>query len=145
MFGYFSYSSPSNSRPSSPASSTYSSYSISPLAISSSQSSTQTPSCAFPSWPRRSSLDGSVNGEASSYISDDDLFPEVFDDSESDCTPLASPCRSPPHNEGALISRSSVRDLLALKEQQPKKQRRSSRKSKSSSGKPMSPIQEVGE
>ncbi|KAL8365650.1 hypothetical protein RB595_004453 [Gaeumannomyces hyphopodioides] len=41
--------------------------------------------CAFPSWPRRSSLSESERGEerATSYLSDEDLFPsspDVFDD-----------------------------------------------------------------
>ncbi|EJT71914.1 hypothetical protein GGTG_11167 [Gaeumannomyces tritici R3-111a-1] len=42
-------------------------------------------SCAFPSWPRRSSLSESERGEerATSFLSDEDLFPsspDVFDD-----------------------------------------------------------------
>jgi hypothetical protein len=143
------------SSPGSSLYSSYSSYSIS--SIPSSDSSSQGSSCAFPSWPRRSSLDGSETQEANSFISDDDLFPEVFDENESDCTPITSPCRSPPHTtleELEIVSFTAVRNMLALhKELQPeKKQRRkrrssssSSRKSRSGLAKPMSPIQEAGE
>jgi hypothetical protein len=139
---------------SSPASSIYSTYSV--MSTSSSESNSRGPSCAYPSWPRRTSLNGSVVEEATSFISDDDLFPEVFDDNESDCTPIASPCRSPPQTtvrEAEIISFTTIREMLALeKELQPEKKRRkrrssssSSRKSRSGPAKQMSPILEAGE
>jgi hypothetical protein len=142
------------SSPGSSLYSSYSSYSISPTP--SSDSSSQGSSCAYPSWPRRSSLDGAVAQEPTSFISDDDLFPEVFDENDSDCTPIASPCRSPPRTtmeELEIVSFTAVRNMLALhKELQPEKKRRkrrssssSSRKSRSGPAKPMSPIQEAGE
>lgn len=139
---------------SSPASSIYSTYSVS--SASSGESSSQGPSCAYPSWPRRSSLNGALEEEPTSYISDNDLFPDVFDDNESDCTPIASPCRSPPQvtmREAEIISFTTVRNMLALqKELQPEKKKRkrrssssSSRRSRSGPAKQMSPILEVGE
>jgi hypothetical protein len=131
----------------SPTNSIYSIYSVSPT--SSSESTTQA-SCAYPSWPRRSSLSGSDDEErATSFISDDDLFPEVFDDSESDCTPVASPCQSPQNvmRETQLLSRSTVRDLVAMQQKAQKKRRSSSSSSRKSRrcSKPMSPIQEAVE
>ncbi len=140
------------SSPGSSLYSSYSSYSISPGP--SSNSSSQGSLCAYPSWPRRSSLDGAEVQEATSFISDDDLFPEVFDENESDCTPIASPCRSPPQTtmeELEVVSFTAVRNMLALHKEllpenkQRRKSRRSSRKSRSGHAKPMSPIQEAGE
>jgi hypothetical protein len=139
----------------SPASSIYSSYSMSSTS-SSRDPRPQSPSCAYPSWPRRSSLDGGVTDEPTSFISDDDLFPDVFDDNDSDCTPVASPCRSPPQTttrEVEIISFTTIRQMLALQKQlEPEKKRKkrrssssSSRKSRSGHAKPMSPIQETGE
>jgi hypothetical protein len=83
-------------------------------------------------------------------VSDDDLFPEVFDDSESDCTPMASPCQSPPQNmmrEAQLLSHSTVRELVAMQQKAQKKRRSSSSSSRKSRrcSKPMSPIQEAVE
>jgi len=115
------------------------------------------PSCAFPSWPRRSSLSG-IAEEPTSFISDDDLFPSVFDDESGDCSPLASPHRgtSPTATtrNGEVISGSVLRHLLALQQQQNQcylpstksKKKRSSKKSRASSvTKPMSVIAEVTE
>jgi len=140
----------------SPASSIYSSYSMSSTSSSSCDSRPQSPNCAYPSWPRRSSLSGGVTEEPTSFISDDDLFPDVFDDNESDCTPIASPCRSPPQTsmrEAEIISFTTIREMLAMQKQlegEKKKRKRrssssSSRKSKTGHAKTMSTIQEVGE
>lgn len=56
-------------------------------------------SCAFPSWPRRSSLSESDREERpTSYLSDDDLFlsdPFSDDDSQS-VSSASSTCASPP-------------------------------------------------
>lgn len=112
------------------------------------------PSCAYPSWPRRASLSGRAE-EATSFISDDDLFPDVFDDESGDCSPLATPYTATSPNvttrNGEPISGSVLRHLLAVQKQQqcyippakPKKKRSSSKKSKASSlTKPMSVIAE---
>lgn len=78
-------------------------------------------SCAYPSWPARSSLSGPsacdpyAHTAASSYISDDDLF-----DSADDTTPLASPkvvARQ-------VLDTAAIRDLL-LEESARKKTRKS--------------------
>ncbi|KAL2180116.1 uncharacterized protein P884DRAFT_193277 [Thermothelomyces heterothallicus CBS 202.75] len=57
------------------------------------------PECAYPSWPRRSSLgEGDSEERASSYITDDELFMDVFDDdacSVSSSQGSGSPARSP--------------------------------------------------
>lgn len=57
-------------------------------------------SCAFPSWPRRSSLSESERGEerATSYLSDEDLFPsspDVFDDDARSVSSSGSSAGSP--------------------------------------------------
>jgi hypothetical protein len=52
-------------------------------------------SCAFPSWPRRSSLDGEDQGRPTSFLSDDDLFlGDPFDDDVSSI-PSSSAASSP--------------------------------------------------
>ncbi|KHN99189.1 uncharacterized protein MAM_02887 [Metarhizium album ARSEF 1941] len=67
----------------------------------------QDSTCAFPSWPRRSSLSESEHEEprATSYLSDDDLFlSDAFDDevgsissSSSSSSPATIAVNSPPH------------------------------------------------
>ncbi|CZT02693.1 hypothetical protein WAI453_002170 [Rhynchosporium graminicola] len=150
---YFSFS------PSPPATS----YATAPMAIPSASSSRpQATSCAYPSWPRRSSLSSNSSGEdeahSSSFITDEELFPCVFDDAELDCTPPTTPSlsRSPASpnmmcearlvlDKGSMM-RQLVAEEKAKKERRPLK-RSSSRKSRSSSAssKRMSPIQEVVE
>ena len=150
---YFSFS------PSPPSTS----YTTMPMDIPSKSTRPQSPSssCAFPSWPRRSSLSSNEDKEelrATSFISDDDLedlFPCVFDDREQDYTPVVTPSRTP-EAQVVVDCGELMRDLIA--QEKAKKERRarrrssssSSKKSRSSSGsssssKRMSPIQEVGE
>lgn len=108
--------------------------------------------CAFPSWPRRSSLSESENEERpTSYLSDEDLFPsDPFEDDAHSVSSAgsASPqfLQSPPQQvteaelldrqrEHAAHQREVMRFLMGEKErrrQAAKKQRRSS--SSSSSG-----------
>ncbi|XXG97241.1 hypothetical protein Hte_003536 [Hypoxylon texense] len=107
-------------------------------------------SCAFPSWPRRSSLHESSNAErATSYLSDDDLFPcDGFEDdarsvsSSGSATPTSPRHMTAAANEVDLLQmqrdqmamqREAIKFLLGEKErrrQQFKKQRRSSSGSK---------------
>jgi hypothetical protein len=144
---YFSYSpSPSTS------------YSTLPMEIPSSSSSRpQSPSCAFPSWPRRASLSSiSSHGDehsSSFIISDEELFPLVFDDTDGDCTPPATPnsSRSPasPSRMCDIVvdNGSLMRELMAQEKTKKERRRRkstSSKKSRSNS-KHMSPILEVVE
>jgi hypothetical protein len=146
---YFSYSPSPNS-----------SYATAPMEIPSTSSSRPaSPSCAYPSWPRRSSLssDSSTEERATSYISDDDLedlFPCVFDDAAQDCTPPITPfaTRSPEASAamhhvvvdtGALM-RQLIAEEKAKKERKQRRRSGSSRKSRSVP-KQMSPILEVGE
>lgn len=80
--------------------------------------STQAPdaSCAFPSWPRRSSLCeyDAAEERATSYLSDEDLCPDVFEDdscsesSHGSASPFQSP-RAPALTEA---------DILELRRQQ---------------------------
>lgn len=144
----------------SPASAT-SSYSTLPMEIPSTSSSsrTQSPSCAFPSWPRRSSLSSNSSNEdssCSSYISDEELFPCVFDDAEQDITPPVTPhtSRSPAspsriHEARIVVDAGAFMRQLVAEEKAKKERRRrkSSKKSRSGSGasKHMSPILEAGE
>lgn len=147
----------------SPSSSPLTSYSTLPMDIpSSSRSRPQSPSCAYPSWPRRSSLSSNYSCDeeyrsSSSIISDEELFPCVFDDAEQDCTPPVTPnlSRSPASPglmEHIVVDNGSLMRELVAQEKAKKERRRraksaSGRKSRSSSGssKHMSPILEVGE
>lgn len=156
---YFSFSP-------SPGRSSYTS--TSPMDIpSTSNSRPQSPfSCAYPSWPRRSSLTSDSGSEdqsstPNSFISDDDLedtFPAVFDDAEQDCTPITTPYvnRSPEttssmHQAQVVVDTSALmRELIAqekAKKEERKRRRRSSssRKSRNGTSKHMSPILEAGE
>jgi len=134
------------------------SYTTLPMDIPSTSSSRpQSPSCAFPSWPRRASLDSNEDREgahATSYISNDDLedlfFPSVFE--EQDSTPLATPSRTPDLQEQVIADTGAMMRALIAQEKARKERRRrktsSGKKSRSSSGtsqKHMSPIAEVGE
>ncbi|OTA57179.1 hypothetical protein K449DRAFT_437454 [Hypoxylon sp. EC38] len=100
-----------------------------------------TASCAFPSWPQRSSLTDSHEQRATSYLSDDDLFP--FDDSDDAHSVSSAGSTTPTSpvaavNEADLLQmqreqmamqREAIKFLLSEKErrrQQMKKQRRSS-------------------
>ncbi|KAK2627979.1 hypothetical protein QTJ16_002625 [Diplocarpon rosae] len=137
------------------------SYASAPMDIPSASSSrSQSTSCAFPSWPRRSSLSsnsscGDEPQSSSFIISDEELFPCVFDDAEHDCTPIATPniSRSPasPHRMGeariVVDNGSLMRELMAQEKAKKERRRRrssSSKKSRSGSGssKHMSPILE---
>ncbi|KAI6092903.1 hypothetical protein F4821DRAFT_112911 [Hypoxylon rubiginosum] len=102
-------------------------------------------SCAFPSWPQRSSLhDPSNQDRATSYLSDDDLFPcDGFEDDAHSVSSSGSATPTSPHTHMAAnevdmlqmqrdqmaMQREAIKFLLSEKErrrQQFKKQRRSS-------------------
>ncbi|GAP88607.1 hypothetical protein SAMD00023353_3301000 [Rosellinia necatrix] len=125
-------------------------------------------SCAFPSWPQRSSLmEYSREERATSYLSDDDLFPcdPVGDDAQSissgSSTASASPFVSEEEllelqRQRAAMQREAIKHLLSEKErrrQQYKRTRKSTGGSSSSSGSKksskskdqMAPITETGE
>ncbi|GAB1313239.1 REJ domain-containing protein [Madurella fahalii] len=165
---FSSYGSPSSTSSSYSSSSftSYSSYSSrsSPMDIAPSPFSTRGPdaSCAFPSWPRRSSLceyDASEE-RATSYISDEDLFPQDFEDdvrSESSHG-SPSPIQSPPapvltevdimelQRERAAYQREVMKLLLSEKErrrQQAKRRASSSSKKAKSKLTAMTPIAEA--
>lgn len=96
-----------------------------------------------------------MSRSSSFIISDEELFPMVFDDALEDCTPPATPysCRSPasPSRMCDIVvdNGSLMRDLMAQEKTKKERRRRkstSSKKSRSGSGsKHMSPIQEVVE
>lgn len=166
---YGSYGSPSSTSSSYSSSSftSYRSYSSmsSPMDIAPSPFSTRGPdaSCAFPSWPRRTSLceyDASEE-RATSYISDEDLFPQDFeDDARSESSHgSASPFQSPPpaaalteanilemQRERAAYQREVIKLLLSEKErrrQQAKRRTSSSSKKAKSKLTAMTPIAEA--
>ncbi len=104
MFGSYGSSSSSSSSFSSYTSS-HGSYMLSaPMDIAPrSSSSRQGPDsvCAFPSWPRRSSLGEDEGSErATSYIPDDELFMDVFED---DACSVSSGSASPAHSPAAPV------------------------------------------
>lgn len=141
---YFSFS------PSPPCTS----YTSAPMEIPSTSSSRpQSPSCAFPSWPRRASLSSSSSGEerATSYISDDDLedlFPFVFGEiePEQDSSSSVSPYVTPEvEAQVAVDTGALMRELVAQEKakRERKQRRRSASPRKSRSGtKHLSPILE---
>ncbi|KAK1773634.1 hypothetical protein QBC45DRAFT_427126 [Copromyces sp. CBS 386.78] len=163
---YGSYSSSASSSRSSSYGSSYSSISrpmdISPINISSSGADA---SCAFPSWPRRTSLCESESGyeRPTSFLSDEDLMGDVFDDdvrsiSSTGSSPMHSPPKAPfmteaeileMQREQAAYQREMVSLLVREKERrkaQAKRQRSagkaSSKKSTKSKLSAMTPIAE---
>ncbi|KAK5629251.1 hypothetical protein RRF57_004966 [Xylaria bambusicola] len=121
-------------------------------------------SCAFPSWPQRSSLMNSAREErVSSYITDDELFEEfsLSDDSHSISSGSSTASASPFISEEELLElqrqkmaaqREAIKHLLNEKErrrQQYKKTRKNSGSSKKSTSlkkqDQMAPITEAGE
>ncbi|KAI4870615.1 hypothetical protein F4820DRAFT_219299 [Hypoxylon rubiginosum] len=131
-----------------------SSYLSSPAAAGSGYS--YSASCAFPSWPQRSSLHEAPSQErATSYLSDDDLFPcDGFEDDAHSVSSSGSATPTSPHLAAATevdmlqmqrdqmaMQREAIKFLLTEKErrrQQFKKQRRSSSGSSSKKGTPKS-------
>ncbi|KAL7624074.1 hypothetical protein AAE478_005631 [Parahypoxylon ruwenzoriense] len=74
-------------------------------------------SCAFPSWPQRSSLtDSSHEERATSYLSDDDLFP--CDGMEDDAHSISSAGSTTPTSPAAAAAAISEVDLLQLQREQ---------------------------
>jgi len=112
-------------------------------------------SCAFPSWPRRSSLSESDSEErASSYLSDEDLFLDTFEDdarsvsSNGSSSPAVSPPMAPVMDEAELLDlqreraayqREVMRVLLNEKEQRRRQQQAARKQRRSSSGAKKSP------
>lgn len=117
-----------------------------PMDITSNNLNAHDRSCAFPSWPRRSSLSTPDNElPATSYLSDDDLFfTEISDDdarsiSSADSTGTASPDVTTDAELLVAIERDRVtaqldyvRQLMYEKE----KRRQATRKRRSTSGTP---------
>ncbi|KAI1780951.1 hypothetical protein F4818DRAFT_21619 [Hypoxylon cercidicola] len=125
------------------------------LSSPASQGSSYSASCAFPSWPQRSSLHSPSNQErATSYLSDDDLFPcDGFEDDAHSVSSSGSATPTSPHlattevdllqmqRDQMAMQREAIKFLLTEKErrrQQFKKQRRSSSGSSSKKGTPKS-------
>ncbi|KAI0406380.1 hypothetical protein F4802DRAFT_559122 [Xylaria palmicola] len=102
-------------------------------------------SCAFPSWPQRSSLMDSTREErATSYLSDDDLFPiePMGDDAHSISSGSSTASASPFVTEEELLEiqrqkmamqREAIKHLLSEKERR-RQQYKRTRKGSSSSG-----------
>ncbi|KAK4455719.1 hypothetical protein QBC34DRAFT_73835 [Podospora aff. communis PSN243] len=153
MFG--SYGSSSSSSSYSSSYNSYSSYSSmsSPMDIAPTPFSSRSPdaSCAFPSWPRRTSLcePDSSEERATSYLSDEDLFFDVFDDDARSVSSngSASPVVSPPttnimtdaeifemQRERAAYQRDVMRTLLNEKEQRRRQQQQAAKRQRRSSG-----------
>ncbi|KLU81692.1 hypothetical protein MAPG_00776 [Magnaporthiopsis poae ATCC 64411] len=111
-------------------------------------------SCAFPSWPRRSSLSESERGEerATSFLSDEDLFPAHRRGDGLDRLLRSMNHRAKPYDKQWRFVRSTLRSILAVEERDRRRaamkqrQRRGSGGSKKSSknkgGAAMAPIAE---
>ena len=150
---YGSYGSSSSSYNSSSSYGSYRSMS-SPMDIAPTRFSSMGPdaSCAFPSWPRRSSLSESDSTEerATSFLSDEDLFLDVFEDDARSVSSngSASPVISPPtaanmmgdgeafevQRERAAYQREVMRALLHEKEQRRRQQQQAAKRQRRSSG-----------
>lgn len=122
-------------------------------------------SCAFPSWPRRSSLsESSCEYRATSFLSDDDLFPQdVFEDdaqSIASSSSTASPQPGSPQimteadllemqRERMAAQREVMRLIMSEKERRRQQAKRrgssGSKKSPKSKLSSMTPITETGE
>ncbi|KAI0393540.1 hypothetical protein F5Y17DRAFT_304012 [Xylariaceae sp. FL0594] len=122
-------------------------------------------SCAFPSWPQRPALmDQTREERATSYLSDDDLYPvesNSSDDSHSISSGSSTASASPfvteedlleVHRQKLALQREAIKYVLHEKErrrQQAKRSRRSSsgstKKSSSTKQDHMAPITETGE
>lgn len=97
-------------------------------------------SCAYPSWPSGSSL--GYRSTPSSFISDEDLFGEDFDDDFS-CrflTEAPAPPRQPPMAQAFPV----LPPLYAQKKPKTERRRSSGKKQRRTS-KPMTPISESPE
>ena len=121
MFGFFgSYSSSSSPSSSLESCTSHSSYSMpSPMDIAPRSSSSRRgpdPVCAFPSWPRRSSLgeDDASEERATSYITDDELFMDVFEDDA--CSVSSHGSSSPAHSPAPPVL--SEAEFLQMQRQQ---------------------------
>ncbi|RDW66125.1 hypothetical protein BP6252_09760 [Coleophoma cylindrospora] len=150
MYGKMSYSySPS------PPSTSYSSTPAMEIpSTSSARSISTSTSCAYPSWPRRASLSNNNSFEtANSYISDDELFPLVFDDADTDsnASPMTSPTHSVASGADQLQSTLWMKELMAEEKARKHREREaskrrsrssSSRKSRNSTSQKMTPILE---
>lgn len=143
---YFSHS------PSAPSTS-YASASPMEIPASSSRSS---PSCAYPSWPRRSSLSSNSSDDSdyrnhSFVISDEELFGDVFEDSPVS-TPASERSQSPVspmlREPRFVVETGSLMREVVRQEKARRKRSASSSSKKSRRGsktKSMSPIQEAVE
>lgn len=86
-----------------------------PMDITSRSLSAHDSTCAFPSWPRRSSLSESDREERpTSYLSDDDLFlSDPFDDDTRSVSSAGS-ASSPAHSQGAISPPHIITDAEIL-------------------------------
>lgn len=164
MYGsYGSYSSSSSSNSSFSSYSSYSSMSA-PMDITPSPLSSRGPdaSCAFPSWPRRTSLSESDAYEerATSFLSDEDLLgpQDVFEDDSRSVSSNGS--NSPYHHaqspqiteaeilerqrEQAAYQREVMRFLMSEKERRREQAKRKSKSGSRSSSKKSSPKNKLG-
>ncbi|KAM7214169.1 hypothetical protein V8F06_010422 [Rhypophila decipiens] len=158
MYGSSYYSSSSSSSHSSSSYTSYSGFSVvsSPMDIAPSPFSSRgaDATCAFPSWPRRESFcEADSEERATSYLSDEDLFINDYEDDSRSVSSSGSisPIQSPPalteaevleaQRERAAYQREVMRFLMAEKEKrrQAPKRRSSSGSKSSSSSKQKSP------
>lgn len=147
MYGSSYGSSSSSSSYSSSYTSSTSGFMSSPMDIAPSPFSTRGPDAclAFPSWPRRSSLcDYDASEErATSYLSDEDLFMDVFEDdtrsesSHSSASPSQSPLAQGP-TEAQLYEmlrqqEAHQREMMRLMQAEKERRRRQAAKKRSGS------------
>ncbi|KAI1266158.1 hypothetical protein F5Y18DRAFT_426053 [Xylariaceae sp. FL1019] len=104
-------------------------------------------SCAFPSWPQRPSLmDETLEQRATSYLSDDDLFPcgPLEDDMNSVSSGGSTAATSPLINEEEILEmqrqkmmlqREALKHVLYEKERRRQQQKMRQRRSSSGSSK----------
>jgi len=161
------YSSPTYSSPSSNMENTSLATSVTDPLLdihprsSSSSSSSRSNSCAFPSWPYRSSLLAAAADEASSYLSDEDLFPlsdaEPSERPETPCSELTTEEQIEMFRQMAereqqpeiwqpkrWCNKQKEMRLTAVTEERQRKRRSSSGNKKRTTSKTLKPISERG-
>lgn len=88
-----------------------------PMSISSGNLRQHDATCAFPSWPRRSSLDSDDSERPTSFLSDDDLMGDPFEDDAHSISSAAGSAASSPHQQPTMVQQPTEEELFAMQRQ----------------------------
>ncbi|EGC46787.1 conserved hypothetical protein [Histoplasma capsulatum var. duboisii H88] len=115
--------SPSSLPPPPPPSPNDSLLDIAPRKSSFSMTSGRNTSCAFPSWPNRSSLFSDSDSTASAYLSDEDLFPTSPSPSSESAFEEDAVSYHPVFGAGELTTEEQISMINGAAEQEERRQR----------------------